>query len=807
MCRAQNRSSYFSRYALIAALQLCVFMVPMDFGAIYLVAQNTTAWQNGSFHIDRASALGSSAIVLQRPNERATEAMPLGNGRLGVAVWAEHGYTAQLNRSDTLPYRLSPGRVVLPGLSRITHAPDYSARLNLYDGQFEERGGGMTAVTYVAEKADVMIIDVAGADPRTTQSAELTLWAPRRPNVLAQGHAGMLAETWLDDQEAGASHETFGSLAVITAEASRVQCEQDSQLSVRLTFRPHADGSFRILVSAPSWRGKEATSVAAALVAQSGKVSREEHRVWWHKFWSRAGFMKMSSSDGSADYLANLRDIDLFTAAAESRDRFPGSQAGIGDLFSSVQDTHKWGPSAYWHWNLRMQVSANLAAGLFQLNEPYFRLYRENLPAILKWTKQHMAGRSGACIPETMRFNGAGFENETWISNPAINCGEDFKPYYNARTLSTGAEVSLWIWQQFLYTDDLGFLRQNYQVIRESALFLLDYAKVGADGLLSTFPSNAHETKWDVHNPTTDIAAMRALFPVAIAAGKILHTDEQLGATLQSKLVHLPEFPLMSPSAPGRLVSFAQAQPDAIIAESYDVDAPTHNTENIGLEPVWPYHLINPDSRMHALAVQTYLHRPYKNVADWSADPEQAASLGLAEEMRSSLLALTQHYQAYPSGMAGFMGSEFYVEQIGVLTDALQSALVQDEDDTLRIAPAWPKQWSVDATLYVKHQTKVDVQIHGGEITTVGIEADRPRMIHVQNPWPEQMTEVLDAHTLRPVLPATSSATLEISLSPHCSYLLMPKQQQHGELVFRAISGESLNTPRELGSRSIGLRK
>jgi hypothetical protein len=149
--------------------------------------------------------------------------------------------------------------------------------------------------------------------------------------------------------------------------------------------------------------------------------------------------MKLSSPDHAAEYLENLRMIDLYTTAAESRDRLPGSQAGIGDLFSPLRDEHKWGPSAYWHWNLRMQVSANLGAGLFDLNDSYFTLYRENLPAILDWTQRHMGGRAGVCVPETMRFNGRGYENETWISAPGLNCDQDSQPYYNARTLSTGA--------------------------------------------------------------------------------------------------------------------------------------------------------------------------------------------------------------------------------------------------------------------------------------------------------------------------------------------------------------------------------
>jgi hypothetical protein len=49
-----------------------------------------------------------SDIVLGSPNSAADQSLQLGNGALGVAAWAANGFTAQLNRSDTLPGRLSP---------------------------------------------------------------------------------------------------------------------------------------------------------------------------------------------------------------------------------------------------------------------------------------------------------------------------------------------------------------------------------------------------------------------------------------------------------------------------------------------------------------------------------------------------------------------------------------------------------------------------------------------------------------------------------------------------------------------------
>jgi hypothetical protein len=73
----------------------------------------------------------------------------------------------------------------------------------------------------------------------------------------------------------------------------------------------------------------------------------------------------------------------------------------------------------------------------------------------------------------TMRFNGAGIEYESSSHKThqvsGWNCDLASAPFYNACTLSTGAEVSLWIWQQYLITGDREFLRENFPVMAKSA--------------------------------------------------------------------------------------------------------------------------------------------------------------------------------------------------------------------------------------------------------------------------------------------------------------------------------------------------
>lgn len=799
----QRKSPPASGYRLVLKA-LCLAACCVN-ACSYAQAQNSVL-SGDPFQADVQGLVHGSDIVLQRSNAAPEQAMPLGNGQLGAAVWTANGLTVQLNRGDSLPNRLSSGQVVIPGLARLTGAKDFTARLDMYDGEYQATGGGMSMTAFLDKSADVLEVDVHGADSALQQTVELQLWQPRHPEVTALTGSGVLAETWKDVGQDGSSGLTFGTLAAITAEGRDIHIEQSSPVAVSLSFRPRPDGSYRLLVAAPEWKGGNATDAATTLLARASVLPLADHLDFWHGFWRRTMPMSLESLDGAAEYFENLRVVDLYTAAGESLGRLPGSQAGIGDLYSSIGDRHNWGPADYWHWNLRMQVAANLGAGVPELNASYFRLYRDNLSALLTWTKQHMGGRAGVCVPETMRFNGKGYENEAWLQGPApINCGEDSKPYYNARTLSTGAEVSLWIWQQFQQTGDLAFLRDNYAVMRESARFLIAYATPDSAGILHTFPANSHENQWDVHDPVPDIAAMRALFPAVASAAEQLGVDQKLVAEMRTATQHLPPFPLVSLSDVNKLLPAGLSADDSIVAESYDPAAPVHNVENDGLEPVWPYRLVRDDGPLHAAAVRTFWNRRNKWEADWSLDPLQAARLGLPQQVESSLWELTERYQAYPSGMAKFEGPEFYVEQVGVVTAALQDALAQDDDGLLRLAPAWPAAWNAEAVVALQQGGRVRLQIQASRLHRAAIDPGRATRVRVRSPWPGQMVNVFRTTSPDHPMLTSNDSLLTFAACAGDVYVLQPASDGERSLPFPVISGAPAGSAKKLGDRTLGL--
>ncbi|WP_329352929.1 hypothetical protein OG226_49180 [Streptomyces sp. NBC_01261] len=773
----------------------------------------TTAWRHGTFAQDTAGVVSRANVVLDRPNTAANQYLPLGNGTLGVAVWSADGFTAQLNRGDTMPDRKSPGQIRIPALGAMTSAPDFKATLDVYGGVLTESGGGMTATVWVSSAKDELVVDVTGADPTTAQTATVGLWSGRSPIAAVSGRTGTLAETWKDDTAQGASGRTFGSLAAITAGGRDVTASVADPTSVKVAFRPKADGSFRVVAGAPRWTGGNAARTAERLIGKDAALSRSSllatQAAHWHSYWRAAGLMKISSADDSGEYMEALRTLYLYNEEASSGGEFGGSQAGVANLFNFSQDHQDWFPAGYWLWNLRAEFATNMSAGNFSANLPLFNLYLHDLPGIEAWTKDQMGGEPGACVPETMRFNGNG-----WYAGGTTNasCSLASAPSYNAETITSGAEIALWIWQQYQYTGDVSFLRTYYPLMKAASTFLLAYQSVGSDGFLHA-TANAHESQWHVLDPTTDLAADAALFPATAAAAKLLHKDSALVKQLGKAQTQIRPYPRTDAATHSRLLTPEDdASGTDVIANSYEPSAPLQNGENLGLEPVWPYGLIGDDSPLTALARRTYTARQSVGGSDWSMDAVHAARLGLGDEVRTGLIANAQRYQAYISGAANLFGSapgsEPYLEHSATVGTALDEALATDYDGTLRFAPAWPSGWDVSGTVYVHNHAKVFVQVQNGTLTTAALSAGRTGTVTVRNPWAGNAghaAKVVDGSTDALVVRPTTARTFTVPAKAGRSYLIEDTAAPTTSYTFALVTGEAATSAKHLGPQQIGL--
>ncbi|HEX4704990.1 MAG TPA: hypothetical protein VH352_22870 [Pseudonocardiaceae bacterium] len=774
----------------------------------------TTAWHNGSFAENTGGVVSRSDVVLGRPNTVNAQSLPLGNGSLGVAAWAANGFTAQLNRSDTMPARLSPGQIQIPGLAALTSAANFTGTLDLYNGVLTESGGGMTAQAWVPAGKDELVVNVTGANPGTRQTATLNLWNGRSPTTAASGAVGSLAQTWVDNSQSGSSGRTFGAMAAITAGGQNVSASVANTEQVQVSFNPNADGSFRVVVAAPSWTGGNPTTTATNLIGGDTTATTSSllatQSAWWNGYWANSGLIEANSADGTAQYMENLRTIYLYAEAATMHGgALPGSQAGVADMFAYDQDQQDWYPAGYWLWNLRGEIAANLSSGNFALNVPIFDMYLNDLPAIESWTSAQMSGKPGVCVPETMRFNGNGFYNGGNNTQNA-SCATASSPSFNALNITSGAEIALWIWQQYQDTGDLTFLRKYYPVLQQAATFLLSWQSVGSDGLLHA-NANAHETQWAVTDPTTDLAADQALFGATINAATLLNTDSSLVTQLRTAQGQIEPYARTDEQTKQQLLPpSADAQGQDVIADSFQPSAQLRNGENIGLEPVWPYGDITDNSGgLTTLADRTYTFRPNKTNPDWSFDAVDAARLDMPSEVAADLNSITQGFQPFISGLAnlfnGNVGDEPYLEQSATVATTLDEALATDYDGTLRFAPAWPAGWDAAGTVYIQGGSKVDVQVEGGTIATAAIQAGTTQTMTVRNPWPGQQAEVVNGSTNAVVVSPTTGATFGVPVTAGSTYLVELVSSPTTSLPFAQVTGTQATAAKHLGRVQIGL--
>jgi alpha-L-fucosidase 2 len=100
-----------------------------------------------------------------------------------------------------------------------------------------------------------------------------------------------------------------------------------------------------------------------------------------------------------------------------------------------------------------------------------------------------------------------------------------------------GAWLSQHLWWRYEFGGDKEFLKRAYPIMRDAAIFFVDFLiedPRNNQGLLISVPSNSPENGGLVAGPTMDHQIIRDLFSNVISASEILETDSEFRQQLQS---------------------------------------------------------------------------------------------------------------------------------------------------------------------------------------------------------------------------------------------------------------------------------
>ena len=183
--------------------------------------------------------------------------------------------------------------------------------------------------------------------------------------------------------------------------------------------------------------------------------------------------------------------------------------------------------------NLEMNYWPSEVTNLTELNEPLFRLISE-VSETGKESAQIMYGSNGWVLHHN---------TDIWRVTGAI----DNAP--SGMWASGGAWLCQHLWQHYLYTGDKEFLRKVYPILKGSALFFDEVmVKEPTKGWLVMCPSNSPENTHAGSNKKATTAAgctmdnqlVFDLWNAVIASSEILGTDTEYAAHLQERLKELP---------------------------------------------------------------------------------------------------------------------------------------------------------------------------------------------------------------------------------------------------------------------------
>lgn len=714
-----------------------------------------------------AVSSGRDDVVYLAPAIEPYEALPLGNGRLGVMLGNRIGMDYSFFPGDFFASADETQMLISSGSFSLQLPEDWikgfiEERVVLYDGaivtSFKTDKGNHKISSWLMEDLDLLVIEIESES--TLPDLNAVMFASKRPDGIApvistENDAPSLTTVGLSKRRAV-------SLIMQPLEPENaVKADSDGkQINIRIPSNGRksmcllvANGS---VVNTDIILAEDALKNSLWLISKARAMglekAREKRNSYWHGFWNRSSVL-LHSSDGLADYVENIYNLHLYWMASMSRGQEAPKFNGGNFLFKD--DLRSWGGS-YWYQNTREMYWPLLAADHPELWKPFIDLYWRNLPAANELARNSY-DCDGACFEETMDRKAK---------------GDKGSHFYTNLYLTTGTEMAHQMYSYYLYTEDKAFLSEKaYPLLKETVTYHLNFLTKEADGTYHVYPSNARETYWWIKDSITDLTALRATLPILIEASRILSLDKDKREEWIKILANLAAFPVDNETgtyAPGvfldefpatRFKVSEKIYPPGIKANDKFPEKRTtksnkknFNFENVACEPIYPWGLIGTDSppdelaRMH----KTFQVRPFRGWGfgnAWDPSAIWAVRLGLINDAQRLVYNFANNIQMFPNGMSGTPGARPVewgktigdspgFDASGVMATLVQEMLLFSGNGKIRVFPALPKGWRGEFTLAAQGGFMISSSVNdNGKVVEVSALSRRGGKCIIVNPW------------------------------------------------------------------------
>jgi alpha-L-fucosidase 2 len=310
--------------------------------------------------------------------------------------------------------------------------------------------------------------------------------------------------------------------------------------------------SFNGFDKCPDKDGKDEKAIAATIInnsiTKSWPALLQAHIQDYQKYFNRVSFT-IKDTAGTKNTLPSDERLQAYSKGAYD----PALETLYFQYgrYLLIAASRPGGPPAnlqgIWNKELRAPWSSNYTINInTEMNywpAEVTNLSEMHLP-LLTWLKGlSVTGAHTAAAFYNARGWVAHHNSEIWCtSNPVGDIGSGDPVWAN--WYMGGNWLCQHIWEHYAFTGDKKMLAEGYPIMKEAALFTLDWLVEDKDGLLVTAPSTSPENKFRDKNgtpqsvsvaTTMDMSIIWDLFTNLIEASAVLGTDSAFRQTLMEK--------------------------------------------------------------------------------------------------------------------------------------------------------------------------------------------------------------------------------------------------------------------------------
>ena len=682
--------------------------------------------------------LEKSNIIVNSSGTSFHDAMPTGNGDIGVSMWVEKDGDLQFYISKTDAYD-DNNRLLKLGLVRVKIFPNpfkkdsfFLQELKLKQSEIIiQTGSGKNSfnirlwvdannpVIRVEMKADnkfktvvqlqnwrrqlrEIVDDISFSDPYNTgfDGVESNLKTIQYPDSILKQTKNEI--TWYHKNE----HSCWPFTLKLQGLEELTKTQTDPLLNNIFGASINGDGLMQqndttlfTLVGSATQNisvhilGKSATSQVdwlTALQKQKKRVDRlrikecrTHHQQWWAQFWNRS-FINIRTISDTGALITRSYNLQRYMVACSGRGK--GWIKFNGSIFTLPNekdaDFRRWG-SAEWFQNARLLYWPAINAGDFDLLSPFYSIYLNALPLAKKRTAIYYS-HGGAFFSEASYSWGSYVNGDYGFNRKGNAIGFATNPYIR-RHWTCGLELTAMMLHQYNINGNTHFFRDTLlPIATEITRFYDEHWKRGTDGKILFDPSQALETWQTTINPMPEIAGLKFVLKELISLPKNLTSPAQRNRWINT-LNDLPDLP--KKTTIGKTILLAAKT----VTQSF-------NSENPELYAVFPFKIFGVSKSDLDIGRNTFAARINKESRCWYQDDAQAAYLGLTKEAAIGVAKrMTDWNKEYVFPAMWGSGDDGLpdFDHGGVGQLALQAMLLQTDKTKILIFPAWPKNWDV----------------------------------------------------------------------------------------------------------------